>query len=178
MTSSQGGIIPLKLKRILTDKRHHIHQNIRPYSVYRGLSWLRRNNTRYKNVQINKNWETNCQEEDEDLWHILQIEENDDQNDTIDSEDIDIPEEESTKKYDDSVESQVQGLHFDTCLPPSNIVHTGVESYRVASGERKIPAMFANEICEALAFPVCFPYGKGTFLDIRNYPRNQTVKYC
>lgn len=51
-TSLQGGINLFKLKRKLTYKGHHIHQNIRPYPVYQDLSWLRRNNILYKNVQI------------------------------------------------------------------------------------------------------------------------------
>lgn len=84
-----------------------------------------------------------------------------DQNQTTDSENIYIPDEESTKKNDDSVESQVQGLQFDISLHPSNIVLTGVQSYGIAPGEGELPrSVFVNEICEALAIPVCFPYGK------------------
>lgn len=53
-----------------------------------------------------------------------------------------------------------------------------MESYIVAPGKEEIPSnFFADEICEALAFPVCFSYGKGTFSDIKDYPRIQTVKY-
>ena len=51
-TPTDAGIIPLKLKRKLQYKGHHIHQNISPATIRRTLSWLKENNVHYQNVQV------------------------------------------------------------------------------------------------------------------------------
>ena len=70
-TPDQSGIIALKLKRKVSYKGHHLHQNIRPDCVTRALTWLVHNNNLYKNIRLSGDWVQRCQEENEEIWNSL-----------------------------------------------------------------------------------------------------------
>ncbi|CAG2210050.1 unnamed protein product [Mytilus edulis] len=191
-TPTEAGIIPVKLKRKLQYKGHHIHQTIQPQAIRHGLSWLKRHNKYYTNVQIDETWEQRSRDEEEELWETLQETHSDNDHDNThvknsynDHDDTQV-EKSANENYlntnnqdhemnendeiqhpnsdEENVQNKVLGIQYDTCLHPSNIMHTGVESYSIAPGENEIPTpLFMDKQCEALAFPTCFPYGKRNF---------------
>ncbi len=78
----EAEIIPVKLKRRLIYKGHHMYEYVRPQKVLDALSWLKENNTFYEGIQICDNWEDVWKEADEDLWAALMEVEQEQSSDT------------------------------------------------------------------------------------------------
>ncbi|MES9882265.1 MAG: DUF6570 domain-containing protein, partial [Sedimenticola sp.] len=68
---SEAGLIPLRLKRKIIYKSHEKFEYVRPHHVKLGLAWLKSNNPLYQDVVECDNWETNCIEDDSELWTDL-----------------------------------------------------------------------------------------------------------
>lgn len=191
-TPEESGIIPLKLKRKLAYKGHHIHQNIRPDCVMKALVWLIQNNPLYSNICITDEWVQECQE-DKDMWNSLFTEnigneeeqnhqeslcstlpnshdEDEEELHEVISEDSECPRNnDDIEENGSDIQERVRGVQFDTCLHPSNFMHSAEKEYCIAPGEGKSPLdPFLDTRCEALAFPHLFPTGKSTFFEDDN----------
>lgn len=191
-TPEESGIIPLKLKRKLAYKGHHIHQNIRPDCVMKALVWLIQNNPLYSNICITDEWVQQCQE-DKDMWNSLFTEnigneeeqnhqeslcstlpnshdEDEEELHEVISEDSECPRNnDDIEENGSDIQERVRGVKFDTCLHPSNFTHSAEKEYCIAPGEGKSPLdPFLDTRCEALAFPHLFPTGKSTFFEDDN----------
>lgn len=191
-TPEESGIIPLKLKRKLAYKGHHIHQNIRPDCVMKALVWLIQNNPLYSNICITDEWVQQCQE-DKDMWNSLFTEnigneeeqnhqeslcstlpnshdEDEEELHEVISEDSECPRNnDDIEENGSDIQERVRGVQFDTCLHPSNFTHSAEKEYCIAPGEGKSPLdPFLDTRCEALAFPHLFPTGKSTFFEDDN----------
>ena len=53
---SQSELIPLKLKRKLSYKRHYMYDYVTPEKILNALRWLKLHNPLYANVEINEQW--------------------------------------------------------------------------------------------------------------------------
>lgn len=71
------------------------------------------------------------------------------------------------RQIDDSVEGQVQELRFNTCTHPSNIVNTGIESYR-PRGRRNYPQCFYIWHLWSTCLSCLCPKRKGTISNIKD----------
>ena len=68
---SQTDLIPLKLKRKLTYKKHYLYSHVRPDKVLMALNWLKCNNPLYSNVSVNSNWVNESSMNNSELFNSL-----------------------------------------------------------------------------------------------------------
>ncbi len=68
-------IVPVKLKRKLVYKGHHMYEYIRPQKVMDALLWLKDNNKFYDKIHVCDDWEDVWNTEDQALWEALTVEE-------------------------------------------------------------------------------------------------------
>ena len=68
---NENCVIPLVLKRRLSDKSYHSKQNIRPTKVNKALDKLKEINPFYQTVHIDNSWEKVSKESDPELWNLL-----------------------------------------------------------------------------------------------------------
>ncbi len=64
-------IVPVKLKRKLVYKGHHMCEYIHPQKVMNALLWLTDNNKFYNTIPVCDDWEDIWNEEDQDLWEAM-----------------------------------------------------------------------------------------------------------
>ncbi|XP_078691416.1 uncharacterized protein LOC144921886 isoform X1 [Branchiostoma floridae x Branchiostoma belcheri] len=64
-------VVPLKLKRKLCYKGHHMYEYIRPHCVMKGLQWLQQNNPLYNDISICEDWEDKWKDNEGDLWEAM-----------------------------------------------------------------------------------------------------------
>lgn len=70
---------------------------------------------------------------------------------------------EETDEQDD-VQTKMRGIQNDTCMHPTNSIHSGIQEYSIVPGEGKMPMdIFTDKRCEALAFPTLFPTRRFTY---------------
>ena len=72
-TLSESAVIPLKLKRKLSFKQHHLHQFIRPTAVINALHAMKdMGNRHYAGVEIDENYVEKCRsQDDQDACELL-----------------------------------------------------------------------------------------------------------
>ena len=160
------------------------------------------NNEHYQNILLNKEWQKEFQNEDEDLWDALvqSHEENTDESSTtevndavttfttsnedensanklseLEVNDTDIEESTPTSKQN---EESLRGLQYDTCIQPDDLAnYLGNEVYSVAPGEGRLPLFIGNDgNNEVLTFPTLYPDGKFGF-DVQRLPKLTLRKY-
>ena len=66
---NQLQLYPIKLKRKLEYKSHYMYDVIHKDHVIAALTWLKKHNNHYKDIEINENWHTMIS--DDGLSHIL-----------------------------------------------------------------------------------------------------------
>ena len=74
-TSSESQIIPLSLKRRLSDKHYVSKQFIIPSFINEALTWLIAHNPHYKAVKINTDWITTSMQDEPLLWRAAVVDE-------------------------------------------------------------------------------------------------------
>ena len=162
------GLVPVKLKKKLEYKGHSLYQSIRPQAVLRALQCLKESNPLYKDVHLDKDWLTKCEEEeDEELCSALieaeqQIFRNISDSDEPEDECAEESKESSDKTSDNSEDSEdkLRGIPYNTCLQPADeIPGNHVFCFAPGEGERPVSLLTDNQ-CEVLAFPSIFPTGK------------------
>ena len=162
------GLVPVKLKKKLEYKGHSLYQSIRPQAVLRALQCLKESNPLYKDVHLDKDWLTKCEEEeDEELCTALieaeqQISRNISDSDEPEDECAEESKESSEKTSDNSEDSEdkLRGIPYNTCLQPADeIPGNHVFCFAPGEGERPVSLLTDNQ-CEVLAFPSIFPTGK------------------
>ena len=68
---SQSELIPLKLKRKLAYKGHYMYDYITPEKVLCALTWLKKNNPLYADIEINQEWLEQGMTDDNELFSSL-----------------------------------------------------------------------------------------------------------
>ena len=162
-TCNEENIVSIALKRRLSDSHAYHQQNINATNVNAALDKLIEINPFYRNVRIDKTWETVSRETDPETWNLLT---NPDAEPMSDETDSDEEMANNSREISKTTTTNV----FPTALhnkdgPDIN----ACEILNIAPGEGQIPLDRRTEPnCEALAFPKEFATGKFHY----NYPRD------
>ena len=174
--TSESQIVTLALKRRLSDKYAFHRQFIRPSYVNKSLQYLKNNSQFYSNIEINHEWETVSEEQNEEIWSAATNEPDDML--TTDSQTETIVDSEDEVDNDNPPEvaeylKQKNPINSNTCLQEIHGPNlTTGDILNIAPAEAQRPTTyFKEENWEALAFPKLFPLGKYTF----NYQRAKTI---
>ena len=174
--TSESQIVTLALKRRLSDK-HAFHRHfIRPSYVNESLKYLKNNSQFYSDIEINHEWETVSEQQNEEMWSAATNEPDgmlttDSQTETIvDSEDeVDNDNPPEVAEY----LKQKNAINSNNCLQEIHGPNlTTGDILNIAPAEAQRPTTYYKENnWEALAFPKLFPLGKYIF----NYQRAKTI---
>ena len=174
--TSESQIVTLALKRRISDK-HAFHRHfIRPSYVNKSLKYLKNNSQFYSDIEINHEWETVSEQQNEEMWSAATNEPDgmlttDSQTETIvDSEDeVDNDNPPEVAEY----LKQKNAINSNTCLQEIHGPNlTTGDILNIAPAEAQRPTTYYKENnWEALAFPKLFPLGKYIF----NYQRAKTI---
>ena len=163
-------LIPLALKRRLTDTSAFRKQHIRPAAVNKALCKLKEINPHYKNVSIDDSWADVSRRSDPELWKLLTDEnaENNDSNDDLIDSDDEIDDNDHAKEKEQRISS---GLHPTVLHNVDGPNISSSDIVNIAPGENQIPVSFTSEPdWEALAYPREFSTG------INHYNQDREVK--
>ncbi|XP_078618327.1 uncharacterized protein LOC144885957 [Branchiostoma floridae x Branchiostoma japonicum] len=185
-------VVPLKLKRKLIYKGHHMYEFIRPSRVTEAIKWLKQNNPLYKDVDICPDWQTQWANDDPELWEALvnpsQSHEKtanfdreggqDDEmgvNEDSQAESTTTPMEDEEDRIAFEQTSKLGGIPYDTLLQEEEVTD-GDNIYSLAPGENQTPCAFlTDDKFEELANPSKYPFGHGGLGDDKR-PRKITAK--
>ncbi|XP_078619175.1 uncharacterized protein LOC144886422 [Branchiostoma floridae x Branchiostoma japonicum] len=185
-------VVPLKLKRKLIYKGHHMYEFIRPSRVTEAIKWLKQNNPLYKDVDICPDWQTQWANDDPELWEALvnpsQSHEEtanfdreggqDDEmgvNEDSQAESTTTPMEDEEDRIAFEQTSKLRGIPYDTLLQEEEVTD-GDNIYSLAPGENQTPCAFlTDDKFEELANPSKYPFGHGGLGDDKR-PRKITAK--
>ncbi|XP_035687700.1 uncharacterized protein LOC118423592 [Branchiostoma floridae] len=186
-------VVPLKLKRKLIYKGHHMYEFIRPSRVTEAIKWLKQNNPLYKDVDICPDWQTQWANDDPELWEALvnpsQSHEKtanfdreggqDDEmgvNEDSQAESTTTPMEDEEDRIAFEQTSKLRGIPYDTLLQEEEVTD-GDNIYSLAPGENQTPCAFlTDDKFEELANPSKYPFGHGGLGDDKRPRKNNGKK--
>ncbi|KAA0701445.1 ATP-dependent DNA helicase PIF1 [Triplophysa tibetana] len=158
LSSMQGSLLPVKLKRKLTYKGHYKYQFVDSMHIRQALKCLKQINVHYKDVEFNEVWLNEfCREGSEVVGkesdaHVEHSEAS-----------VDAGEDELLH------DRQQHCMFQDTCLMPVDIGQEALDQYfdnvlNVAPAEGNNPVRLLSDLGnEAKCFPVLFPMGCNTY---------------
>ncbi|XP_073681626.1 uncharacterized protein [Garra rufa] len=161
LSSMEGSLLPVKLKRKLTYKGHYKYQFVDTMHIKQALKCLKQINVHYKDVEFNEAWVNGfCRKDDEVLEKDAHAENGE--------RSVDVGEDELLH------DRQQHCMFQDTCLMPVDIGQEALDHYfddilNVAPGEGNNPVKLLSDVGnEAKCFPVLFPMGCNTYHETRD----------
>jgi hypothetical protein len=166
---SDADIISVKLKRKLNYKGHVNFKVVRTSKVKSALGYLRQHNPLYKDIEIDRNWDTNV--EDDALRQLVENADRTAETQDANSEDQQANESEDATEEQFDERDHMNGVGNDTCLQPIDMatealaeLQDGIFSVALAQGNKPVSLFSQDERdTEASSFPGLFPTGKNTF---------------
>lgn len=164
LSSMEGSLLPVKLKRKLTYKGHYKYQYVDTMHIRQALKCLKQINVHYKDVEFNEVWLNEfCREQDDNV--IVQ------ESDThAEGNEASLDNGEDELLHD----RQQHCMFQDTCLMPVDIGQEALDQYfddivNLAPAEGNNPVKLLSDFAnEAKCFPVLFPLGCNTYRESRD----------
>ncbi|XP_042601481.1 uncharacterized protein LOC122140744 [Cyprinus carpio] len=164
LSSMEGSLLPVKLKRKLTYKGHYKYQFVDTMHIRKALKCLKQINVHYRDVDFNEVWLNEfCREQDNEV-----LEKERDGHAEGKETSIDVGEDELLH------DRQQHCMFQDTCLMPVDIGQEALDQYfdgimNLAPAEGNNPVKLLSDFAnEAKCFPVLFPQGCNTYHEKRD----------
>ncbi|XP_016118254.1 uncharacterized protein [Sinocyclocheilus grahami] len=164
LSSMEGSLLPVKLKRKLTYKGHYKYQFVDTIHIRQALKCLKQINVHYKEIEFNEVWLNEfCSEQDNDV-----LEKETDGHAERGEASVEVGEDELLH------DRQQHCMFQDTCLMPVDIGQEALDQYfddimNLAPAEGNNPVKLLSDfVNEAKCFPVLFPQGCNTYHENRD----------